>query len=184
MMVGAETTQARGLLGQRYAAGLFSVTRPGNKMLRAIDDSVFGFGATVNFPTTDRVDTIVAFNRQNFEGGGTDIDTTMLAGGVNVMLSPLDPFCPFVIGRVGFSTADPGDTDAMISLGLGAQYDVAANAALTPSIVYTHVDDYDDVILSIEGNYWFTDRIFGVTGLGVGVDKEDIAFTIGAGVSF
>lgn len=184
MMLGADTAQARGLLGQRYASGQLTFTRPGDATLRAIDNSVWGFAATGNFPATDRVDVTASVSRRSLEGHGIDIDTSAFLGGVNVMLSPLDPVCPFIIGRIGLVDTNPGDTDPLISLGAGVQYDFTAAAALTPSLVYTHVDDYDDVILGLEGNYWFTDRVFGIGSLAVGIDDEDVGFMIGAGVEF
>jgi hypothetical protein len=183
-MIGAETAQARGLLGVRYGTAQVTVTRPGDSALRDIDDSVWGFMGTVNIPATDRIDFSASVSRRSFEGGGTDIDTAVFLGGVNVALSPLDPVCPFIIGRIGLVDTDPGDTDPLISFGVGVQYDFTEEAALTPSLVFTHVDDYDDVILGLEANYWFNDRIFGIGGLAIGIDDEDIGLMFGAGLEF
>ena len=179
-----ETAQARGLLGEQFAAAQLSFTRPGDAILRDIDDSVWGFGARVNVPATERIDFSASLARTSLEGGSTDIDTSTFLVGVNVMLSPLKPVCPFIIGRLGLLDTNPGDTDPMISLGAGVQYDFMENAALTPSLVFTHADDYDDVILGLEGNYWFTDKVFGIAGLAVGIDSEDVGLTIGAGMRF
>lgn len=182
--LGPTTAHARGLLGERYASVQLGLTRPGNSRLRGIDSSVFGFGAGLNWPVAERVDLNVAFTREELDGRTFDITSTAVIGGANYLIWPDGRTCPFLAGRLGIVDADPGGSDPLIAFGGGLQFDVNEKAALTPSLTFIHVDDASDVVLAGEGNYWITDRFFGLAGLGFGLDEGDIVLTVGAGLQF
>ncbi|MBN1362106.1 MAG: hypothetical protein JW993_16040 [Sedimentisphaerales bacterium] len=182
--LGASAVDARGLLGERYGSLQLGVTRPGNSRLRSIDSSVIGFGAGLNVPVTGNVDLAFVVSREELSGGLVDVESTSFQGGANYLISPESQTCPFLIGRLGIVDTSPGDSDPMIALGGGIEFDLNDKAALTPSLVFVHIDDADDLILSGEGNYWITERVFGLAGLGIGLDEGDIVFTIGAGLQF
>jgi len=182
--LGSSAVEARGLLGERYGSLHLGVTRPGNSRLREIDSSVIGFGASMNLPVTGNVDLNFALSREELDGGTFEIDLTSFQGGVNYLISPESETCPFLIGRLGIVDTSPGDSDPMIALGGGIEFGLNDKTALTPSLVFMHVDDADDLILSGEGNYWITESVFGVAGLGIGLDEGDIVVTLGAGVRF
>ena len=47
---------AQGLLGERYVNVQASFVRPGNDIVRAIDDSVLDISANLNIPASENVD--------------------------------------------------------------------------------------------------------------------------------
>jgi len=180
---------ARGLLGERYANVQFGVTRPGDSLVRSIDSSVIGFGAGLNLPVKDNVDLTFAFSHQELDGdtwwgGDVSVDSNAFLGGANLLLRPGQETCPFLIGRFGLVDSDAVDTEPMIALGGGVQFDVSENGAVTPTLVFEHVDDVDDLVLGVDGNVWFSDKFVGLAGVAVGFDEGDLAFTLGVGFAF
>jgi len=180
---------ARGLLGERYAGIQFGITRPGDSLVRNIDSSVIGLGVELNLPASDSVDLAFSFSHQELDGTAAwgrnvSVDTNAFLGGANLLLSPDQKTCPFLIGRFGVVDMDNADTEPMIVVGGGVQLDITETGAVTPSLVFQHVDDVDDVVLSVEGNKWFSDNFVGLAGIGVGFDEGDLMFTFGVGLAF
>lgn len=181
--MGSATVSARGLLGERYGTLQLGVTRPGDSAVRAIDSSIFGFGAGMNWPMDRHVDLNIAFARDEFSGNGDDVKSTAFMVGANVFRSPRDKVGPFLIGRFGIFDTTDGTTEPFVALGGAVQFDLTPEAAVTPGLVYVNTDK-SDLILAVRGNYWFTDRFFGLTGVALGLDKGDLTLTLGAGVEF
>jgi hypothetical protein len=183
LATGSSPADARGLLGEPYGSFRLGTTRPGESAVRAIDNSILGFGAGVNWPVDNNIDLNFSFSREKLSGAGLDVKSTAFTVGANVFASPRDRVCPFLIGRFGLFDTAPGGTDPLVAFGGAVQFDLTREAALTPSLVFVHAGD-GDVILSGEGNYWFTDRVFGLAGIAIGLDEGDVAFTLGAGLHF
>ncbi len=184
-----KNVSARGLLGERYGGLSVSMTRPGDDFLRSIDNSVISYGANLNLPVHEKVDVTLAVSHQEFEGnlagwGEISIGTTTFLAGANVLLRPDQKYCPFVIGRAGVVDVDDGDSEAIIMLGGGIEMDLTENAAVTPSLVFEHVDDINEFVLELDGNLWFTENFFGLAGIGYGLDEGDVMFGFGVGLSF
>ncbi len=189
-IVPARTVSARGLLGERYANLQFGITRPGNSAARAIDDSAVGVGAGLNWPVNDSVDLNFAFAHQEFAGRSVwgsyrDIETNSLIGGANLLVSPGEQTCPFLAGRFGLVHSNgSNDIDPLVALGGGVQFDLTDSAAVTPSLIFHHVDETDDLVLSLDGNLWIAEDLVALGGVGVGFDEGDLLFTLGVGLAF
>jgi hypothetical protein len=181
-------TSARGLLGERYGSLYLGMTRPGDSTIRSIDSAVVGFGADLNLPLKEDIDLNFSISHQELDGDtalgqSVNVDTTAFIGGANLLLQPGEKVCPFAIGRVGIVDVD-GDTEGMIALGGAVQVDLTKDAAVTPSLVFHHIDDTDDLVLGADGNLWLSDSVFAIAGIAVGFDEGDLIFTLGAGLAF
>jgi len=178
-----ETASARGLLGERYASAFFGLTKFGDSMM---DSTGTGFGAGLNLPVDERLDLNFALSHQEIDRDvwwSDDIDATTFLGGANIVVKPGEKYCPFIIGRLGVIDVD-SDKEGMFALGGAVEVDLTEETAVTPSLVFEHADDTNDIVLGVDGNYWFTKRFFALAGCAIGFDDGDFAFTLGAGFNF
>jgi opacity protein-like surface antigen len=128
-----------------------------------------------------------------------DVEAVTMLGGVTYHFRPDQKTDPFILGRVGVTRSkiersewsmegDSSDNGVAIALGGGVQLMASEDFSVRPSLTYERVDldvgDADNVVLGADLNYWFTQHVFALGGLGVALEHRDVTLFLGLGIGF
>jgi len=194
----------QGLLGTRYAAVSFLMSRPNDDLLQEINDWAYGVNVITNFPITETLDINVDLSNGWFDGetmvGTTpvrfDSDITGFSAKVNKHFIPggvVDPFAGIGIGyakatietSVGSTSLFGTDDNTFVDFVAGFEWKATDQFTIRPQISSgDSLDDFDieEVIkdnLYLETQFirWWNENWF--TGFVIGSDFDDTEVGLG-----
>lgn len=196
----AQSGFAQGLLGKRHIGFGISMTNPGNGTLSNFDNSIFGFGGGLNIPITSNID--AGFNLSHSEISGKYLGLTLEGSNTSYLGNALyhfrpdqkiDPYIGFQAGIVsmdakienvfGFGTSNRENEFAFI-INNGLEIDLSESLAVSPSIGYQRIDDFDDFLAHLGLSLWFTELLFGTLSATYAFDEGDFKYSAGFGFPF
>ena len=197
--VAAQSGLAEGLLGKRYAEFEIGLMRPGKSSVRDIDSSVLLLGAGVNVPVDPNIDAKFDVSYAELDGraGGVKFKSqaTALQAGLAYHFMPNEEVNPFVGVSAGFVYSEAkvsgfgarekdDDTDFLLNVGAGVEFDVHEQVAIRPEVAYIKVGSDDDFVAGVSANYWINEAMFAGLGTSYAFDDGDITWSVGFGIGF
>lgn len=195
-----------GVLGQRYISAGVGQVSPGDDLVKEVDDSLLSYGAGVRWPLATNLDLVISFGQTQLKGDMTGYDYryddyvtmkadgrgTSVAGQLQYQFLPGAKVNPFISGGViwGKSRLRWGpfieeDDDTGFLIGGGAEISMSADVSVNTGLHYqSEMFEIDDIIFNLTVNVWATKRLLLSCGAAYGFDTEDMALSVGAGVSF
>lgn len=175
-----------GLLGERYAMLELSATRPGDDVLRDIDNGYFGVLLGVNWPVHKHIDLGLSVAHSDLDGLnalGVPVEQSDLSvsGLVVAHFMPESAINPFIAAgavftdvKVEIGAADADDDDVGPQALVGMDIPSSNNGTARVFLKYYDLMDSDDILIGAGYHQWLSER-WGV-GINVyyGFDSQDL----------
>jgi opacity protein-like surface antigen len=200
MGIATQSVSAQGLLGKRFISFGISQINPGNENLSDFDNSIFGAGGGLNVPINPNMDAGFGFSYSRAAGTamGIDYEGTNKAyiGDIHFHFKLCEKVKPFVGIHAGIITIEEeaknifgigmSDRDDEFAIGIchGLEVVLSESLAVSSSIAYERVGDFDDLSTGIGLSLWFNEFLFGTLSTSYAFDAGDITYSAGFGFGF